>query len=185
MGKDPIAAFISKVAGLDVTRQRGCTAMQMWSSESFAAVKEEFDMDIAHSGGGGRKGRIAQVGKFTTERWKALTDDQQKYWEDRAAQDAKDVAQSKEDTKRPLERLSPEDTQRYVFGISFLIDLADIMLSELSTPSPARCNPSSKDFRRYWAGTCRSLGLGQSRVKEAKLTSFRMSFFTSDATLRG
>ena len=113
MGKDPIAALVSKVAGMDVTRKRARTAMQMWSSESFANMKGEFDTDLADSGHTGRKGRISEVGKFTAERWKTLTAEERKYWEGRAEQDAKDVSQAKEDAKRPLERLSPEDTQRY------------------------------------------------------------------------
>lgn len=125
MGKDPIAVLISRIAGLEATRKRGRTAMQMWSTHNFSTIKQEFEeqLDTTRIG---RKGRISEFGKFTNERWATLSTEEKAQWQACAEQDAKDVAQAKEDSKRPLARLSPEDTQVYVprlamFGM--LIDL--------------------------------------------------------------
>lgn len=114
LGKDPIAAILCKLAGLDSTRKRGRTPAQMWMKERFGTVKKEFDEEFSGTGKDSRRGRINEVASFAQDLFSDLSAADQTHWKKRAEEDAQEVAEGKANAQEHLSLLSPSDTQAYV-----------------------------------------------------------------------
>lgn len=113
VSRDPVASFLSQIAGVDVVRKRARTAQQMWSKETFAVIRDDFNAQFSTTGKDARRGRITDVTKYSMARWEALPESEKEVWRKRSGKDAEEVAKSKADSRRVVEKLSPEDTQRY------------------------------------------------------------------------
>lgn len=114
IAKNPVAALLAKVGDVKIQRQRGRTADQMFSSERFPSLRDDFNQEFAETGKNGKRDRLDEAASKVRKAYRELPDDEKKYWEQRAKEDALAVARAKADTACLPARLGPEATQEYV-----------------------------------------------------------------------
>lgn len=111
ISKNPIASFLAKVGDVKLHRQRGRTAVQMFSSETFPSLRDEFNQDFAETGRDGKKERVDKAAKKARAAFDLLSPDEKDYWRQMALEDAAEVALGKQELAVAPAQLSPEATQ--------------------------------------------------------------------------